>query len=132
MLREMWREWHQLLDQASGDPRTSSQAASSQPTNSPSRSPTPTTDQAVQELLATYSGPEIEQALWDMVKMDDPDQLFCRFLRARKWDLAASMSMLAAALKWRMDQDLEVRITTQPTVSMSSVADHSPLMLRIS
>lgn len=116
----MWREWHQLLDQASGDARTSSKATSCQPNDSSSSSATLTTDQAVEELLAAYSGPEIEQALWDMVKMDDPDQLFCRFLRARKWDLAASMSMLASALKWRMDQDLEVRMTIRVTVGTNS------------
>lgn len=64
--------------------------------------------QNVHALLSTYSGKEIQEAIWDMAKFEDADSVFCRFLRARKWDLLRSLGMFAGALKWRLDFDVEV------------------------
>ncbi|KAI0481883.1 phosphatidylinositol transfer protein [Xylaria cf. heliscus] len=39
-----------------------------------------------------------------MLKQENPDALLLRFLRARKWDVAAAFDMLGAALAWRRDE----------------------------
>lgn len=131
MLRDMWIEWHLWLVQASGKARTpapdpvpaSPLAATHQAVNGNDTSPdsdaktVADNQEAIQELLNAYSAPQLEQGLWDMAKMEDPDSLLCRFLRARKWNLPAAMGMFAGALKWRLDCDLEVGGFSSPVFS---------------
>jgi len=38
---------------------------------------------------------------------DNPDSSMLRFLRARKWDVDRALAMLAAALKFRFEKDIE-------------------------
>lgn len=38
---------------------------------------------------------------------DDPDVLMMKFLRARKYNVAAGVAMFCAMMKWRMESDVE-------------------------
>jgi hypothetical protein len=58
-------------------------------------------------LIDTYGGPYIRRGLWEFLKHDNPDAGVLRFLRARKWDLDRALAMLAAALKFRYEMDVE-------------------------
>ena len=55
-----------------------------------------------QEVLDTHSREELRQAFWSMVKMDNPDGLLLRFLRARKWSVQNALVMLMATIRWRL------------------------------
>jgi hypothetical protein len=55
------------------------------------------------DTLATRSKASIRQTLWNMTKMDHPDALLLRFLRARKWDVQKALVMLVSTMKWRQD-----------------------------
>ncbi|KYK56674.1 CRAL/TRIO domain protein [Drechmeria coniospora] len=57
-----------------------------------------------QNTLASQTPESIRQALWSMVKHDNPDALVLRFLRARKWDVDKAIVMLISALSWRNSQ----------------------------
>ncbi|KAJ1848325.1 phosphatidylinositol transfer protein csr1 [Coemansia sp. RSA 486] len=46
-------------------------------------------------------------AMWSVVREDHPDVLMLRFLRARKWDVEKAYRMAIAALKWRMQENVE-------------------------
>lgn len=132
MLRDMWAEWYawlgKSLDQeyttsSTPDAATAPSSVSHRPASryagpiliGPSGDhtdddPKSLADrQAIQALLTAYDTTQLEVGLWDMAKMEDPDGLLCRFLRARKWKLLPAMAMFAGALKWRLDSDLEVR-----------------------
>lgn len=60
-----------------------------------------------QETLANRSPESIRASLWGMVKMDHPDQLVLRFLRARKWDVQKALVMLVSTMKWRQDAKVD-------------------------
>ncbi|KAI1847697.1 hypothetical protein JX265_009126 [Neoarthrinium moseri] len=60
-----------------------------------------------QETLANRTPASIRDALWTMVKMDHPDQLVLRFLRARKWDVQKALVMLVSTMKWRQDAKVD-------------------------
>lgn len=60
-----------------------------------------------QETLANRSPESIRASLWSMVKMDHPDQLVLRFLRARKWDVQKALIMLVSTMKWRQDAKVD-------------------------
>lgn len=121
-LRELWKEWYATLNRASGHARSSQPTSTSHtpliseadpatatsPRDTTGGDPQAKDDEAIEALLQAYSASQIEEALWDQAKMEDPDALFCRFLRARKWDLMASLVSIAGTLKWRLDNDLEV------------------------
>ncbi|KAH9845198.1 CRAL-TRIO domain-containing protein [Teratosphaeria destructans] len=47
---------------------------------------------------------ELRDALWSMVKHDDPDALYLRFLRARKWDVQAAIVMMISTMHWRAQE----------------------------
>jgi hypothetical protein len=51
--------------------------------------------------LAQTTPQQLRDAFWDMVKHDHPDGILLRFLRARKWDVAAAQVMAVSALHWR-------------------------------
>ena len=57
-----------------------------------------------QAVLSTHSREELRQAFWSMVKMDNPDGLLLRFLRARKWNVQNALVMLMATIRWRMTE----------------------------
>ncbi|KAH6652086.1 CRAL/TRIO domain-containing protein [Truncatella angustata] len=60
-----------------------------------------------QETLANRSPESIRASLWAMIKMDHPDQLVLRFLRARKWDVQKALVMLISTMKWRQDAKVD-------------------------
>ena len=47
---------------------------------------------------------KLRETWLSMVKQENPDALLLRFLRARKWDVAAAFAMLRNALLWRCDE----------------------------
>lgn len=49
----------------------------------------------------------LRSALWSVVREDHPDVLILRFLRARKWDIDRAYKMAIAAIKWRIEEDVE-------------------------
>ncbi|KAL5598495.1 hypothetical protein BROUX41_003568 [Berkeleyomyces rouxiae] len=67
-----------------------------------------------QETLQKEAPEALRNALWSMVKHDDPDTLLLRFLRARKWDVEKALIMLISAVSWRntemkLDTDIMVK-----------------------
>ncbi|KAI0127958.1 CRAL/TRIO domain-containing protein [Xylariales sp. AK1849] len=59
------------------------------------------------ETLAERTPASIRDSIWNMVKMDHPDQLVLRFLRARKWDVQKALAMLISTMKWRQDTKVD-------------------------
>ncbi|RFU24210.1 hypothetical protein B7463_g12127, partial [Scytalidium lignicola] len=53
------------------------------------------------EALANLTPETIRATFWSMVKMDHPDALLLRFLRARKWDVEKALVMLVSTMRWR-------------------------------
>lgn len=60
------------------------------------------TPNMVHDALKELQPEEIRNNLWDMLRVDYPDNLVLRFLRARKWDTDKTMYMLANSLRWRL------------------------------
>lgn len=63
--------------------------------------------EVVKAIKETFSGREthkLKRALQKMIQCDHPDQLFLRFLRARKWDTVKSAEMLGQTLIWRVEE----------------------------
>jgi hypothetical protein len=63
------------------------------------------------DALKSMSPEEIRESIWSMVKIDNPDHVMLRFLRARKWDVQRALVMMIAAMKWRqkdmlVDEDI--------------------------
>lgn len=54
--------------------------------------------------LASQAPAELREAFWSNVKMDNPDALLLRFLRARKWDVHAAIVMLISTGHWRLKE----------------------------
>ncbi|KAG5438953.1 hypothetical protein PCANB_002283 [Pneumocystis canis] len=44
---------------------------------------------------------ELYKAFWEMIKMDHPDRLMLRFLRARQWNAERAFVMLMNTVHWR-------------------------------
>lgn len=53
------------------------------------------------ETVAKTSPETLRKTCWSMVKHDNPDALFLRFLRARKWDVERALVMLISTMNWR-------------------------------
>jgi hypothetical protein len=53
------------------------------------------------EALKVMSPQEIRESIWGTVKVEDPDSVLLRFLRARKWDVQKALVMMIATMKWR-------------------------------
>ncbi|AOW02375.1 YALI0C05511p [Yarrowia lipolytica CLIB122] len=47
---------------------------------------------------------EVKQALWHMARTLTPDNLLCRFLRARRWSVPRTCVLLEKAMYWRMKE----------------------------
>jgi len=62
---------------------------------------------AIDAAVAKYGGKYLRQSFWDTVKMDAPDQLVLRFLRARKFDVGRSVAMLIGAIQFHLDMQTE-------------------------
>lgn len=56
----------------------------------------------IHDALKDLKPREIRENFWNMLRLDYPDNLLLRFLRARKWDSDKTMSMLANTLHWRL------------------------------
>lgn len=56
------------------------------------------------DTIANTAPEDLRKAFWGMVKMDHPDALLLRFLRARKWDVDKALIMMISTMHWRLDQ----------------------------
>ncbi|KAI0002375.1 CRAL/TRIO domain-containing protein [Xylariaceae sp. FL0662B] len=70
-------------------------------------------NKAYYDTLAMHSPEQIRNTIWSMVKLDHPDALLLRFLRARKWDLQKALVMMMSTMNWRcsvahVDDDIVV------------------------
>jgi hypothetical protein len=54
--------------------------------------------------LASMSPEALRTAFWSMVKLDHPDGLLLRFLRARKWDVEKALVMMISTMHWRLEE----------------------------
>lgn len=62
------------------------------------------TDVKVHEALKGLDRDDTLPAFWNALRHDTPDNLLLRFVRARKWDVDASLMMVARTLEWRTRQ----------------------------
>ena len=76
------------------------------------------------EALANQSPESLRQAFWSMVKLDHPDGLLLRFLRARKWDVEKALVMLIATMQWR-SQEMHVDDDIMRNGEGAALADSS-------
>ena len=121
-LREMWKGYFDWCAKASGTNTGGTGAGFQEDDVDPKKAGIPKGDAAKDEakmkeeqaglnaLLQTYGPDSLKKALWQFVKMDAPDAVFLRFLRARKWDVTRAMGMFATCLKWRLDNDVEALV----------------------
>lgn len=57
--------------------------------------------------LSNKSPEAFRERLWSYVLADHPDAAVLRFMRARKWDVKAAMTMFVSALNWRGERDID-------------------------
>ncbi|KDN52424.1 CRAL/TRIO domain-containing protein [Tilletiaria anomala UBC 951] len=119
-LRQMWNGYFDWCPKATGTSQGGTGSDDfAENANDPGKSGIPKGDAAEEEakrkaeeeglnaLLQTYGPDSLKRALWEFIKMDDPDATFLRFLRARKWDVTRALGMFASCLKWRLDNGVE-------------------------
>ncbi|EMR08583.1 hypothetical protein PNEG_03059 [Pneumocystis murina B123] len=68
---------------------------------------------------------------WEMIKMDHPDAVLLRFLRARKWDISKSFVMLAATVYWRQETGVEEVLRTGEAGAIETGDDAFMKQLRL-
>ncbi|KAF2443972.1 hypothetical protein P171DRAFT_444231 [Karstenula rhodostoma CBS 690.94] len=56
------------------------------------------------DAIANTAPEDLRRAFWSMLKMDHPDALLLRFLRARKWDVDKALIMMISTMHWRLEQ----------------------------
>ncbi|OAG02586.1 CRAL/TRIO domain-containing protein [Paraphaeosphaeria sporulosa] len=56
------------------------------------------------DAIANTAPEDLRKAFWGMVKLDHPDALLLRFLRARKWDVDKALIMMISTMHWRLEQ----------------------------
>ena len=56
------------------------------------------------KVLENTKPEQLREAVWSMVKHDNPDALLLRFLRARKWHVQNALIMLVATMHWRQQE----------------------------
>lgn len=59
---------------------------------------------SIQNALAAISPSDLRAGILDTLKMDNPDVLLLRFLRARKWDIPKAFNMMMNATVWRVKE----------------------------
>lgn len=62
--------------------------------------------QALDSLVDAYGASAMEH-IWEFIKMDNPDSLILRFLRARDWNVPDALVMAIDCIKWRLDFGVE-------------------------
>ncbi|KAI9717235.1 MAG: hypothetical protein M1828_007256 [Chrysothrix sp. TS-e1954] len=66
------------------------------------------------QALADQTPEEMRETLWAFSKMDDPDKIFLRYLRARKWNVQNALIMLISTNHWRSkEMHLDDRIISR-------------------
>ncbi|CAG58366.1 uncharacterized protein GVI51_D00847 [Nakaseomyces glabratus] len=60
-------------------------------------------DFELHEALKNSNPDDTREEFWNMIRADFPDSLLLRFIRARKWDLNKSMTMISNTLDWRVN-----------------------------
>ncbi|GMM35405.1 Csr1 protein [Saccharomycopsis crataegensis] len=60
------------------------------------------TDEMVHGALKDLKPDEMYENFWSFLRLDSPDNLVLRFLRARKWDVDKSLAMISNTLHWRI------------------------------
>lgn len=55
-----------------------------------------------QKALTDMTPEQIRTTFWTMVKLNNPDSLLLRFLRARKWDVKKALVMFVSTIHWRL------------------------------
>lgn len=58
----------------------------------------------LRETLKDVEPQAVKDGFWNMLRMDYPDNLLLRFLRARKWDTNKAVSMFARSMYWRVKE----------------------------
>ncbi|GAA96890.1 uncharacterized protein L969DRAFT_94852 [Mixia osmundae IAM 14324] len=58
-------------------------------------------------LIGKHGSEKFHDAFWEFARGENPDALCLRFLRARKWDVDRAFMMMAAAVKWRIEEGVE-------------------------
>ncbi|WFD35774.1 hypothetical protein MCUN1_002636 [Malassezia cuniculi] len=66
----------------------------------------------VSECLAKYGGRYIRQGFIESIRMDPPDMSALRYLRARKFDVKAAVSMCVGAVQFRLDANVSDIVAT--------------------
>lgn len=118
----MWDGYFDWCAKASGNSKGGNATFADDAEQDPKKAGIPKGDAAKEEakkkeeqagldaLLQTYGPDSLKRALWEFIKMDNPDGIFLRFLRARKWDVTRALGMFASCLKWRLDNDVEALV----------------------
>lgn len=62
------------------------------------------TNEMVHTALKDLKPDEIFDIFWNFLRLDSPDNLVLRFLRARKWDVDKSLAMILNTFYWRVKE----------------------------
>jgi hypothetical protein len=62
---------------------------------------------ALDKSLASISPDKLKRAARYMCRGDNPDNLYLRFLRARKWDVTKALEMYGDTIVWRLESKVE-------------------------
>lgn len=63
--------------------------------------------QSFQSAVKNMTADEVQNAIFTMTKVEHPDNILLRFLRARKWDVNSAVFAFGEMLQWRKDSDIE-------------------------
>lgn len=63
--------------------------------------------EALHQSVRGLDGTEFDEAFRRMIRIDQPDNLVLRFLRARKWDVAKGLAMFGDTIAWRVEENIE-------------------------
>lgn len=94
--------------------------------------PTPAEQElkALEIALDGVTGEQLNGSFFSMVKADHPDNLLLRFLRARKWDVTAALTMVGTTLAWRLHNDVDDILHSGEMGAVETKDDEFLLQLR--